>query len=65
MTKPSEASLPEGHPLWSLDACLITSHTANTWAMAEPLLAERVRANVERYRHGRPLLGLVDPSLGY
>lgn len=57
--------LPAGHRLWELDNCLITPHVANTWEMAEPLLAERVRANVERAVAGRPLLGLVDPSLGY
>ena len=57
--------LPEGHPLWELDNCLITPHTANTWEMAEPALAERVRQNVERYRRGEPLLGVVDPGLGY
>jgi phosphoglycerate dehydrogenase-like enzyme len=57
--------LPDGHPLWELDNCLITPHVANTWEMAEPLLAERVRANVERWGRGEPLLGLVDPQLGY
>lgn len=57
--------LPDGHPLWMLDNCLVTPHVANTWQMAEPLLAERVRANVERWRRGEPLLGLVDPELGY
>ncbi|CAN5180312.1 D-isomer specific 2-hydroxyacid dehydrogenase family protein [soil metagenome] len=57
--------LPDGHPLWGLDNCLVTPHVANTWEMAAPLLAERVRANVERYGQGRPLLGLVDPELGY
>lgn len=57
--------LPDGHPLWALDNCLVTPHTANTWEMAEPLLAERVRANVERWGRGEPLLGLVDPQLGY
>ncbi len=57
--------LPEGHPLWQLDNCLITPHVANTWEMAEPLLAERIRANVERHRRGDSLLGLVDPVLGY
>lgn len=57
--------LPEGHPLWQLDNCLITPHTANSWEMAEPLLAERVRINVERYGTGTPLLGLVDPEVGY
>ena len=57
--------LPAGHPLWALDNCLITPHTANTWQMAEPLFAERVGANVRRYLRKEPLLGLVDPDLGY
>jgi len=52
-------------PLWSLHNCLITPHTANTWEMAEPLFAERVGANVGRRLRGEPLLGLVDPALGY
>lgn len=57
--------LPDGHPLWALDNCLITPHTANTWVMAEPLFAARIGANVERYQRGAPLLGLVDAALGY
>lgn len=57
--------LPDGHPLWELDNCLITPHVANTWEMAEPLLAERICRNVERYRRGEPLVGLVDAALGY
>lgn len=57
--------LPTGHPLWNLDNCLITPHTANTWEMAEPLFAERIRSNVERFAARQPLLGLVNPDLGY
>ncbi len=57
--------LPDGHPLWELDNCLITPHTANTWAMAEPQFAERTGANVARYGRGEPLLGVVDADLGY
>lgn len=57
--------LPEGHRLWGLDNCLVTPHVANTPEMAEPLLARRVRRNVERYRRGEPLLGVVDPVVGY
>jgi len=57
--------LPDGHPLWHQENCLVTPHVANTWEMAEPLLAERVRANLRRYRAGEPLLGRVDPALGY
>jgi phosphoglycerate dehydrogenase-like enzyme len=57
--------LPPGHPLWELENCLITPHVASTREMAEPLFAERVRQNVERFRTSQPLLGLVDPTLGY
>jgi phosphoglycerate dehydrogenase-like enzyme len=57
--------LPDRHPLWDLDNCLITPHTANTWEMAEPLFAERAGANVARYRRNEPLLGVVDAGLGY
>ncbi len=57
--------LPAGHPLWSLDNCLVTPHTANTWQMAEPLFAARVGENVGRRIRGEPLVGVVDPDLGY
>lgn len=57
--------LPEGHPLWSEPRCVITPHVGNTPEMAVPLLSARVRANVERWIAGRPLLGPVDLAAGY
>ncbi len=57
--------LPDGHPLWDLENCLITPHTANSWQMAEPMFAARIGANVERWLRDEPLLGRVDPALGY
>jgi phosphoglycerate dehydrogenase-like enzyme len=57
--------LPEGHPLWAQPNCLITPHTANTQAMAAPLLAGRVADNVRRFSAGLALCGQVDPELGY
>ncbi|WP_420451153.1 D-isomer specific 2-hydroxyacid dehydrogenase family protein [Ilumatobacter sp.] len=57
--------LPQGHPLWTLENCIITPHTANTEEMAEPLIADRVRRNVERSGRGDALIGLVDPASGY
>jgi phosphoglycerate dehydrogenase-like enzyme len=57
--------LPEGHPLWSLDNCIITPHVGNTPDMARPLLAERIAANIKRWAHREPLIGVVDPELGY
>jgi phosphoglycerate dehydrogenase-like enzyme len=57
--------LPDGHPLWDLERCVITPHTADTTEMIRPLLARRIRDNVARFAAGEPLIGLVDPALGY
>jgi phosphoglycerate dehydrogenase-like enzyme len=57
--------LPDGHPLWDLDNCIITPHTANPPSLALPLLAARIRRNVAAYAAGEPLEGLVDPAAGY
>ncbi len=57
--------LPDGHPLWDLPNCIVTPHTADTVEMIRPLLAERIRSNVERFGAGAPLLGTVDPDAGY
>jgi phosphoglycerate dehydrogenase-like enzyme len=57
--------LPDGHPLWDRPDVVITPHTANTPPMALPLLSARVTENVRRYGAGEPLLGPVDPALGY
>lgn len=57
--------LPDGHPLWRLPNCIITPHVGNTAEMARPLLSARITANVRRFATGDPLIGLVDPTLGY
>jgi phosphoglycerate dehydrogenase-like enzyme len=57
--------LPDGHPLWQLERCIITPHTADTQEMIEPLLARRIRDNVAAFAAGQPLIGVVDPALGY
>ncbi len=57
--------LPDDHPLWAHPDVVITPHTANTAAMAEPLLHARISANVAAYRDGRPLEGPIDADLGY
>ena len=55
--------LPDGHPLWHLDNCVITPHVGNTAEMGLPLIAARVRDNVARWIAGDDLLGPVD--VGY
>ncbi len=57
--------LPDGHPLWTQERCIITPHTANTLEMAERPFAARVKDNVARFAAGEPLVGLVDPVAGY
>ncbi len=57
--------LPKGHPLWTLDNCLVTPHIGNTRAMAVPLLSERITTNCRLFAAGQPLVGVVDVSLGY
>jgi len=57
--------LPDNHPLWSLENCIITPHVANTPEMAIPLLSERIRSNVRRWADGEELLGPVFADLGY
>ncbi|MCY7324934.1 MAG: D-isomer specific 2-hydroxyacid dehydrogenase family protein [Microbacteriaceae bacterium] len=57
--------LPDGHPLWSEPRVIITPHSADTPDMTAPLLAERIRANVEAFLgHGR-FVGIVDTAAGY
>ena len=57
--------LPDGHPLWALHNCIITPHVANTPEMGLPLIAERVRVNVERWIADEELVGVVDIKAGY
>jgi len=57
--------LPDGHPLWTSERCIITPHTADTPEMIRPLLARRIRENVARFAAGETLVGVVDPALGY
>jgi phosphoglycerate dehydrogenase-like enzyme len=57
--------LPDGHPLWTLSNCLITSHSANSDELSRTHIMARVTENIVRYQSGRPLLGLVNTSLGY
>lgn len=57
--------LPDRHPLWAQPNALITPHVANPPQNIAPLLARRITENLRRYARGEPLLGLVDPALGY
>jgi len=57
--------LPDGHSLWSAPNLIITPHSADTRPMVVRLFSKRIRANVELFIAGHPLIGLVDAQLGY
>jgi phosphoglycerate dehydrogenase-like enzyme len=57
--------LPDGHPLWDLPNSIVTPHSANTPEMTRGPLSRLVTENVRRFAEGAPLLGLIDPELGY
>jgi phosphoglycerate dehydrogenase-like enzyme len=57
--------LPEGHPLFTEPNCLITFHSADTPEMTAPLLANRIRINVEAFLADGAFIGIVDPAAGY
>jgi len=57
--------LPDGHPLWAQQRCIITPHTADTLEMIERPLAQRIQDNVARFAAGQPLVGVVDARAGY
>jgi len=61
----TEEPLPAESPLWDLDNCMITPHTAGI----SPKLWERqyiyFTDNLRRYLAGQPLLGLVNKARGY
>ena len=56
--------LPDGHPLWELERCIITPHTADTEEMVQRLLAQRIKENVVRFAAGESLAGVIDAAAG-
>ena len=57
--------LPADHPLWTMNNVIISPHVGNTPEMGIPLLVNRVKENVVRWRAEQTLVGLVDTEAGY
>ncbi len=55
--------LPDDSPWWNVAGLVITSHTAADSHPAD--IAVLFLENLDRYRNGRPLIGVVDPVAGY
>ncbi len=56
---------PNDHRVWSERRIVVTSHSADTPPMTQPLLAKRVEKNVAAFLSGDTLYGLVDVEVGY
>ena len=57
--------LPDDHPLWKMENCIITPHTANTPEMGIALFKNRIEENIKRFCSKKDLLGGVSVDLGY
>lgn len=57
--------LPENHPLWAMDNCLITPHIAATGRMAQQLIAPQIIANAAAFAAGERMPTEVDVTAGY
>lgn len=58
-------SLPAGHPLWSVENCVVTPHVADTAEMTAPLFADRVARNTLAFLGDGRFEGLIDRHAGY
>jgi phosphoglycerate dehydrogenase-like enzyme len=56
---------PNDDTIWQEHSVVITSHSADTPPMTEPLLAGRGEANVRAFIAGATLFGVVDVDAGY
>jgi phosphoglycerate dehydrogenase-like enzyme len=57
--------LPADHPLWTFDNVVMTPHTAGASQLRGPRNIGRFCDNLRLARAGKPLIGVVDKSLGY
>lgn len=57
--------LPAGHPLWALPGVIVSPHMSGDVVGWRDALVELFADNLDRYRHGQPLLNVVDKEHGY
>ncbi len=57
--------LPKGHPLWKFDNVIITPHIAGRSDQDHGRMVGTIKANVERFADGKPLINIVDKQKGY
>ncbi|NLA55649.1 MAG: hypothetical protein GX859_05025 [Corynebacterium humireducens] len=57
--------LPDDHPLWDIDTCMITPHTANTYTIIQQRTGRLVGDNAAAFEAGERMPNEVDLEAGY
>ncbi|AJE33841.1 phosphoglycerate dehydrogenase-related dehydrogenase [Corynebacterium humireducens NBRC 106098 = DSM 45392] len=57
--------LPDDHPLWDIDTCMITPHTANTYTVIQQRTGRLVVDNAAAFEAGERMPNEVDLEAGY
>ncbi|HHU66497.1 NAD(P)-dependent oxidoreductase, partial [Corynebacterium sp.] len=57
--------LPDDHPLWGIDTCMITPHTANTYTIIQERTGRLVVDNAAAFEAGERMPNEVDLEAGY
>ena len=57
--------LPDDHPLWDIDTCMITPHTANTYTIIQQRTGRLVVDNAAAFEAGERMPNEVDLEAGY
>jgi D-2-hydroxyacid dehydrogenase (NADP+) len=57
--------LPKGHPLWKFENVIITPHIAGRSDKDNARMIGTIKANIERFADGKPMINVVDKEKGY
>ena len=57
--------LPKGHALWKFDNVIVTPHIAGRSDNDATRMVGTIKANIQRFVDGKPLINVVDKQKGY
>ena len=57
--------LPDDHPLWDIETCMITPHTANTYTIIQERTGRLVVENAASFEAGERMPNEVNLETGY
>jgi phosphoglycerate dehydrogenase-like enzyme len=57
--------LPKGHPLWKFDNVVITPHIAGRSDKDRERMVGTIKANIQRFVDGKPMINVVNKQKGY